>query len=92
MSAPALGGQRARLRGREHGERAVGAVVRRPVEGRPAARDLGVALAPAEEQGERRALVWWKLVQSAHGLCGLRWPSRVGGGGLRADVGYRGAR
>ena len=53
----ALGRELARLAGREQGQRDVGAVVNGLLLNAQQRSDLGVALAPAQQQRERRALV-----------------------------------
>ena len=54
-------------RGASIAERGVRAVVHGLLGDAEQRGDVGVALALAQQQRERSALVWWKLVQSAHG-------------------------
>ena len=85
--------QRPRLAGCEHREGRLGAVVDRPGWDLQQGRDLGVALALAEQQRQRSPLVRWKGIHSAHGAraceSDLIEPTRDGSGFL--ILGYRGA-
>jgi hypothetical protein len=59
-------GHAARLAWGEHGDRGVRAVVDGALADAEHRGDLGIALALAQQQCERRALIGWELVQSTH--------------------------
>jgi hypothetical protein len=58
----ALRGELARLPRREHGKGRMGAVMHRALLDAEQLGDLGVALAPAQEQRQRGVLVGWEIV------------------------------
>ena len=89
MLLAALGRQLARLAGSKHGQRGVGAVVNRALGDAQQRGDLGIALALAEQQRERCALVGGEVLQSAHGSGNIRRQEVPGR--RRRLLGYRGA-
>jgi len=73
-----LGRELARLARRQHGQRGVGAVVYRTLADLQHRGYLGIGLALAQQQRQRRSLVGGEVVQSAHLFRHLRRPERSG--------------
>src|SRR5207248_5589024 len=88
--AAAVGAQPARLARREQSGRGVCAILHRAFRDVQQRRQFGVALAAPEQQRQRRLLVGWELIQSAHQV-GRGARARAPRAAAAVDLGYRGA-